>query len=74
VSLDADKAAWVKAIGADNLTWTHVSDLKRWDSEAARLYGVQAIPANFLLDKQGKIIAKNLRGEDLHSKLASLMP
>jgi peroxiredoxin len=74
VSLDADKAAWVKAIGADNLTWTHVSDLKRWDSDAARLYGVQAIPANFLLDKQGKIIAKNLRGEELHSKLASLMP
>jgi peroxiredoxin len=74
VSLDADKAAWLRAIQADNLEWAHVSDLKRWDSEAARLYGVQAIPANFLLDKEGKIIAKNLRGEELHTKLASLMP
>lgn len=72
VSLDRDKAAWEKAIEKDNLTWTHVSDLKFWDSEAANLYGVRAIPANYLLDSEGKIVGKNLRGEDLQTTLKEL--
>jgi peroxiredoxin len=74
ISLDKTKESWLQAIQEDKLGWTHVSDLKYWDSEAARLYGVQAIPTNFLLDKEGKIIAKNLRGPELEQKLASLMP
>jgi peroxiredoxin len=74
VSLDKEKEDWVKAIAADNLTWTHVSDLKYWDNEVAKLYGVQAIPTNFLLDKEGRIIGKNLRGEDLENKLKEIMP
>jgi len=74
VSLDREKEAWVKAIADDQLTWHHVSDLKYWQSEAAVKYGVQAIPFTLLLDKEGKIIAKNLRGEDLAKKLAELLP
>lgn len=74
VSLDRDKDAWVKAIGDDKLTWHHVSDLKYWQSDVARLYGVNSIPHSVLLDKEGKIIAKNLRGEDLQAKLKELMP
>jgi len=73
VSLDNDKAAWQQAIASDKLTWNHVSDLKGWESTTAAAYGVQAIPANFLLDKDGKIIAKNLRGEELDKKLAELL-
>ena len=72
VSLDRDKAAWEKAIENDSLTWPHVSDLKLWDSEAAALYGVRAIPTNYLLDSEGKIVAKNLRGEDLINTLKEL--
>jgi peroxiredoxin len=74
VSLDQDSAAWKKAIIADKLTWTHVSDLKYWDNAAAKTYGIRSIPASFLLDKEGKIIAKDLRGEALAAKLAELMP
>ena len=74
VSLDRDKAAWLKAIADDQLTWHHVSDLKYWQNEVAVKFGVQAIPFTLLLDKEGKIIAKNLRGEDLARKLAELMP
>ncbi|CAN5506337.1 TlpA disulfide reductase family protein [soil metagenome] len=74
VSLDKEKEDWVKAIADDNLTWTHVSDLKYWDNDVAKLYGVQAIPTNFLLDKEGKIIGKNLRGEELEAKLKEIMP
>jgi len=73
VSLDRDKNAWTKAIADDNLTWTHVSDLKFWKNEAAVLYGVQSIPHTVLLDKEGKIIAQNLRGESLESKLIELL-
>ena len=72
VSLDKTKAAWVKAIKDDQLTWTHVSDLKFWDSAAAKLYGVRAIPANVLIDPDGKIIARNLRGVDLDKKLEDI--
>lgn len=73
VSLDNAKANWEKAIEADKLEWTQVSDLKGWQNEAAALYGVQSIPQNFLLDTSGKIVAKNLRGEELKAKLAELI-
>jgi peroxiredoxin len=73
VSLDQTKGNWTKAIRNDNLTWTHVSDLKYWQSAAAQQYGVQAIPATFLLDKEGKIIAKNLRGDALEQKLEEIL-
>ena len=73
VSLDNDKDKWIKAIAADKLEWTHVSDIKGWSNEAAVLYGVQAIPSNFLLDKEGKIVAKNLRGEALKEALGKYL-
>jgi peroxiredoxin len=73
VSLDQEKDPWVKAIEKDGLSWNHVSDLQFWNSAAAAAYGVQGIPATFLLDKEGKIIAKNLRGEDLERKLTEIL-
>jgi thiol-disulfide isomerase/thioredoxin len=74
VSLDRPngKENWLKAIHKDGLTWTQVSDLNFWNSETVKKYGVHQIPQNFLLDPSGKIIAKNLRGEDLDDKLAEL--
>jgi thiol-disulfide isomerase/thioredoxin len=74
VSLDKENAkdAWMKAIADDKLTWKHVSDLKGWSNEVAVLYFVNAIPTNFLIDPQGKILAKDLRGEDLQKKLAEI--
>ncbi len=70
VSLDTDKAKWKKAISKDKLSWKyHVSDLKGWNSAAARLYKVNSIPQSFLIDPNGKIIAKNLRGIKLHTTL-----
>lgn len=73
VSLDQEKDPWVKAIEKDGLAWNHVSDLQFWNSAAAAAYGVQGIPATFLLDKEGKIIAKNLRGEELEKKLSEIL-
>ncbi len=74
VSLDQNKDAWVRAIQADNLTWTeHVSDLKGWYSDAAAIYGVNSIPTNFLLDANGIILAKGLRGVDLEGELKKLV-
>jgi peroxiredoxin len=73
VSLDRAKDPWIKAIADDNLTWTHVSDLKFWANEVAQKYKVESIPQNFLLDPNGKIIAKNLRGEELLRKLQELL-
>jgi peroxiredoxin len=73
VSLDQKKEAWVKAIADDKLTWTHVSDLQYWNNAAAKLYAVNSIPANFLLDETGKIIGKNLRGEDLYNKVVEVL-
>jgi len=64
---------WIKAIADDKLDWPQVSDLKFWDNEVARTYGVRSIPANFLIDPQGNIVAKGLRGEALHAKLAELL-
>lgn len=74
VSLDRDKASWLKAIQDDGLVWpNHVSDLKYWSSEAAAIYGVTSIPATFLIGKDGRIIAKNLRGEALSNALKQLL-
>jgi peroxiredoxin len=76
VSLDAPgaKDKWIKAIHDDGLTgWTHVSDLNFWGNEVAKLYSIQSIPQNFLLDKEGKIIAKNLRGEELGTRLQEVL-
>ncbi|HEY3430435.1 MAG TPA: TlpA disulfide reductase family protein [Cyclobacteriaceae bacterium] len=72
VSLDRSKDDWVKAIQEDNLTWTHVSDLKYFQSEAATLYNINSIPFSVLVDPKGVIVAKNLRGEELHTKLAEI--
>jgi peroxiredoxin len=72
VSLDRTKEAWVKAIADDELTWTHVSDLKYFNSEAASLYQINAIPATYMLDPEGKIIAKDLRGSSLENKLKEI--
>jgi peroxiredoxin len=76
VSLDqaATRAAWVRAIAQDELTWPQVSDLKEWNNAAALAYNVKAVPQNFLLDPQGKIVAVNLRGEDLQRTLSQLLP
>jgi thiol-disulfide isomerase/thioredoxin len=70
VSLDNQKEAWIKAIQKDNLYWSnHVSDLKWWNSEAAKLYNINSIPFSTLIDGNGKIIAKNLRGASLEEEL-----
>jgi len=69
VSLDRTKEKWVQAIEEDGLTWTHVSDLQYFNSVAAQTYGVQSIPFSILLDRDGKIIAKNLRGQGLEDAL-----
>jgi thiol-disulfide isomerase/thioredoxin len=74
VSLDKAKANWINAIKTDNLEWpSHVSDLKWWNSEAAAIYKITEIPSNFLIDGTGKIIAINLRGDALSSKLEQLL-
>lgn len=74
VSLDMNKLAWIKAIKQDNLIWPyHVSDLKGWRSEAARIYRVNSIPANWLIDKDGKIIARNLRGKNIEAILKNYL-
>ncbi len=73
VSLDRDKQPWLQAIKDDKLAWTQVSDLKFWSNEVARLYKVEGIPQNFLIDPSGKIVGKNLRGAGLESKLCELL-
>jgi len=72
VSLDKVKSAWIKAIKDDNLSWTHVSDLMGWDNAVSKQCGIQSIPANLLIDPNGKIIAKDLRGIALEKKLAEI--
>ena len=69
VSLDQDKSRWLEAIQKDGITWPQVSDLKYWECEAAKLYAVEGIPYTVLLDKEGKIIAKNLRGVELEKAI-----
>ncbi len=73
VSLDRSKEDWLKAIEDDHLEWTQVSDLKFWDNEAAKMYAIKSIPSNLLLDRDGTIIAKNLRGDDLRAKVSGLL-
>lgn len=73
VSLDRARDPWLKAIKDDNLTWPQVSDLKFWNNAVAVQYKIQSIPQNFLVDPNGIIVAKNLRGEELQSRLASLL-
>ena len=73
VSLDNNKEAWVKAIADDGLVWKHGSDLKGWQSAPAQLYSVTGIPHTILLDENNKIIAKNLRGDELKQKIAELL-
>ena len=72
VSLDTKKEPWQKAIAADQLNWTQVTDMNGWDSPTAALFGVQSIPSNFLLNKEGKIVGKDLRGADLDQALETL--
>jgi peroxiredoxin len=72
VSLDGQKEPWVKAIETLKMPWTHLSDLKGWDSLVTKLYTVTAIPDNLLIDPQGKIVARYLRGDDLQAKLKEI--
>jgi peroxiredoxin len=73
VSLDQQKEAWLKAIQSDKLTWNHVSDLAYWNNAVARLYHIESIPGNFLVDPNGKIIAKDLHGTELEHKLCEVL-
>jgi thiol-disulfide isomerase/thioredoxin len=74
VSLDRDKSSWVEAIKADNLSWEyHVSDLQFWNSKFAAVYGVRSIPSNFLIDGEGIIIGRNLRGPALEQAIKALL-
>ncbi|WP_442591495.1 peroxiredoxin family protein [Pedobacter sp. AW31-3R] len=75
VSLDQPgrKQAWLDAIHKDGLTWTHVSDLKFWDNAVVKQYGIKGVPANFLIDPTGKIIARDLRGEQLQGMLEKVI-
>lgn len=75
VSLDnpGKKADWLAAIEKDGLPWTHVSDLQGWNNAVSRQYAVRSIPANFLIDPDGKIVAKNLRGDDLERTLTEIL-
>lgn len=73
VSFDKNKEDWIKAINDDNLTWEHVSDIQFWDNAAGKLYGIKSIPQNILIDPNGIIIEKNLRGPALGDKLEELL-
>ncbi len=73
VSLDKDAAKWKEAIAKDKLTWTHVSHLKFWDEPIAAQYQVQSIPATFILDASGKVVAKDLKGDELRAKIKELL-
>ncbi len=73
VSFDNQKQDWIKAIQDDGLTWTQVSDLKGWGNSAGKLYGIQSIPQNILIGPDGKIVARNVRGEALQEKLKELL-
>ena len=73
VSLDEKRNKWIAAISKDTLTWQHVSDLKGWNNAVTKKYGVRAIPDNYLIGKDGKILAKGLHGEELHKKLEEVL-
>ena len=72
VSLDNNRNSWLKAIHKDRLAWTHVSDLKFWKNEVALLYGVKTVPQNFLINPEGKIVARNLTAAKLSETLVKL--
>src|SRR5690606_14538631 len=74
VAPDEEEEAELKAIQDDKLTWTHVSELKRWNGEVSNKYKVESIPASFIVDPQGKIVAKNLRGNELEVFLTKTLP
>ena len=73
VSLDKDASKWKEAIAKDKLTWTQVSHLKFWNEPIAKQYNVESIPATFILDASGKIVAKDLRGQELKAKIIELL-
>lgn len=73
VSLDKDAKKWKEAIAKDHLTWTQVSHLQYWDEPIAKQYQVESIPATFILDSSGKVVAKDLRGDELRAKIAELL-
>lgn len=73
VSLDGQRAPWVEAIGQLKMPWVHLSDLKGWESLVTKVYKVNAIPDNLLIDPQGKIVARGLYGEGLEAKLAEAL-
>jgi thiol-disulfide isomerase/thioredoxin len=73
VSLDRAREPWIQAIKDDGLTWTQVSDLQFWNNAVARKYKIESIPQNYLIDPNGKIVGKNLRGADLDNKLCELL-
>jgi len=73
VSLDKDATKWKEAIAKDGLTWTQVSNLKFWDEPIARQYNVESIPATFILDASGKVVAQDLRGDELKAKIKELL-
>jgi len=73
VSLDEDATAWKAAIAKDKLTWTQISNLKKWKDPIALDYEVEGIPATFILDAKGNIVAKDLRGEELRVKIKELL-
>ncbi|MEQ8522360.1 MAG: thioredoxin-like domain-containing protein, partial [Vicingaceae bacterium] len=73
VSLDKERAAWLQAIEVDQLNWIQVSDLQFWNSSVVKLYDIKGIPFALLLDRDGKIIAKNLRGPALQNKLEEIL-
>lgn len=73
VSLDDNRDAWQKAINDDKMLWTHVSDLMKWNSSVVNLYNIESIPFTVLIDAEGKIVAKNLRGKALDEKLAEIL-
>ena len=73
VSLDKDAAKWKEAIAKDKLTWIHVSHLKFWAEPIAAQYEVQSIPATFILDASGKVVARDLRGDELRAKIEELL-
>lgn len=73
VSFDTNKDAWLTAVRDDKLTWTQVSDLQGWNNAAGALYGINSIPHSVLLDTSGKIIAHNLKGDELEKMLAKML-
>jgi peroxiredoxin len=73
VSLDEDPAKWKEAIAKDKLTWTQVSNLKGWEDPIAKQYKVESIPATFILNQSGNVVAQDLRGDELRAKIIELL-